>query len=80
MASDGGVFAFGRAGFHGSMGGQPLTRPIVGMASSASGAGYWLNASDGGVFSFGDAPFEGSAGGLTLVAAMVAMASGPSPH
>jgi hypothetical protein len=30
VASDGGVFDFG-APFYGSMGGKPLTRPIVGM-------------------------------------------------
>jgi lipoprotein-anchoring transpeptidase ErfK/SrfK len=30
------------------------------MASSPSGAGYWLVAADGGIFAFGDAPFLGS--------------------
>ncbi len=55
-ALDGGVFAFGDAGFYGSMGGQPLNKPIVGMASTPDGRGYWLVASDGGVFAFGDAP------------------------
>ena len=33
-ASDGGVFAFGDARFHGSTGGMALNRPIVGMAAS----------------------------------------------
>jgi hypothetical protein len=60
VASDGGVFSFGDAGFFGSTGGVRLVRPIVGMASTPDGAGYWLVASDGGVFSFGDAPFDGS--------------------
>ena len=32
VASDGGLFAF-NAAFHGSMGGQPLNKPIVGMAA-----------------------------------------------
>ena len=41
--------------FHGSMGGQPLNKPIVGMAATPTGRGYWFVASDGGVFSFGDA-------------------------
>ena len=49
-AADGGVFAFGAADYHGSMGGQRLNRPIVAMASTPSGRGYWLVASDGGVF------------------------------
>src|SRR5581483_11011045 len=38
---DGGVFAFGDAGFFGSMGGKRLNQPIVGMAPSPSGHGYW---------------------------------------
>ena len=40
-------------------------RPIVGMASTPSGDGYWLVASDGGIFTFGDAHFYGSTGGRT---------------
>ena len=36
--------------------------PVVGMAATPSGHGYWLVASDGGIFSFGDAPFYGSTG------------------
>ena len=30
MASDGGIFSYGDAGFYGSMGGKPLNAPIVG--------------------------------------------------
>jgi len=37
--------------------------PIVGMARSASGNGYWLGANDGGIFTYGDAVFYGSAAG-----------------
>jgi hypothetical protein len=50
--------------FDGSMGGTHLNLPIVGMASTPDGNGYWLVASNGGIFSFGDAVFDGSAGGL----------------
>jgi hypothetical protein len=32
VGCDGGVFAFGDAGFHGSMGGQPLNKPVSGIA------------------------------------------------
>jgi hypothetical protein len=33
VASDGGLFAFGDAGFYGSMGGKALASPVVGIAS-----------------------------------------------
>jgi hypothetical protein len=59
VASDGGIFAFGDAAFHGSTGGDALASPVIGM--TATGSGYWLAASDGGVFSFG-VPFKGSVG------------------
>ena len=62
VASDGGIFAFGDAGFYGSMGGHPLNQPIVGMAATPDGKGYWLVAADGGIFAFGDAAFYGSTG------------------
>jgi len=75
VASDGGVFSFGDAAFHGSMGGTHLNKPIVGMASTPDGKGYWLVASDGGVFSFGDAAFHGSMGGTHLNKPIVGAAS-----
>jgi hypothetical protein len=34
VASDGGIFNYGNAGFAGSMGGTPLNQPVVGMASA----------------------------------------------
>ncbi|MDQ3947406.1 MAG: hypothetical protein M3357_20055, partial [Actinomycetota bacterium] len=70
VASDGGLFSFGDAGFFGSTGAVKLNKPIVGMAPTASGRGYWLVASDGGLFSFGDAGFFGSGqpSGKTIVA------------
>ena len=71
VASDGGVFSYGSASFHGSTGGMHLNAPIVGMAATASSNGYWLVASDGGVFSFGDAHFFGSMGGRHLNAPIV---------
>ena len=52
VASDGGIFAFGNASFHGSMGGAHLNQPIVGMAAASDGGGYWMVASDGGIFAF----------------------------
>jgi peptidoglycan/xylan/chitin deacetylase (PgdA/CDA1 family) len=76
-ASDGGTFSFGTAAFHGSMGGQPLNAPIVGMAATSDGNGYWEDASDGGIFSFGTAAFHGSMGGQPLNAPIVGMAATP---
>lgn len=64
VGSDGGVFAYGDASFHGSMGGQPLGAPIVGITATPSGRGYWLIGQDGGVFAFGDAPFAGAPVGI----------------
>jgi len=77
VGTDGGVFAYGAAGFHGSAGGLRLDAPVVGMAGTPDSAGYWLVASDGGVFAYGDASFHGSAGGLRLDAPVVGMAATP---
>ena len=72
LGEDGGVFSFD-VPFYGSMGGQRLNRPVVGMEATASRQGYWLVAGDGGIFSFGDAPFHGSTGNLRLNQPVVAM-------
>ncbi|MDQ1397586.1 MAG: hypothetical protein QOG64_2845 [Acidimicrobiaceae bacterium] len=76
-ARDGGVFAFGHAGYFGSMGSAHLNAPIVSMAATPEGAGYWLVSSDGGVFAFGDAGYFGSVGGRHLNAPVVAVAPTP---
>ena len=55
---------------------MPLNKPMVGMAATSSGKGYWLVASDGGIFNYGDAPFAGSAGAMHLNAPVVGMAGG----
>ena len=75
VASDGGVFCFGDAGFHGSTGAINLNRPIVGIASTPTGKGYWIVASDGGIFCFGDAEFRGSTGAIHLNRPIVGMAA-----
>jgi hypothetical protein len=74
-ASDGGVFAFGDAGFYGSMGGVSLTKPVVGVAATPDGRGYWEVASDGGLFAFGNAGFYGSTGGVPLTKPVIGAAA-----
>jgi hypothetical protein len=75
-AADGGIFAFGDAGFHGSAGlqsvrhrlvGTRLAAPIVGIAATSDGQGYWLAGADGGVFAFGDASYRGRATASRIV-------------
>jgi hypothetical protein len=75
VASDGGMFSFGASSFCGSMGGQKLNQPIVGMARANDTGGYWLVARDGGIFAFGGARFYGSMGGVPLAAPVVGMAA-----
>ena len=63
-------------------GGTPIVvertaAPIVGIARTASGLGYWTVAADGTLHPFGDAPYFGSATGAPLVRPVVGMASTP---
>ena len=39
---------------------DPAARPIVGIAETSTGKGYWLVGADGGVFTYGDAGYFGS--------------------
>ncbi len=54
---------------------QHLNQPVVGLASTPDGGGYWEVASDGGIFSFGDAAFYGSMGGTHLNRPIVGIAA-----
>ena len=75
VASDGGIFSFGNAKFSGSLGGQAISSPIVGLASMPYTAGaYWMVSADGQVYSFGGATNYGSALGVAS-APIVAMAT-----
>jgi hypothetical protein len=58
-----------------------LNAPIVGLAPTPDGGGYWLVAADGGVFTFGDAGFDGSGAGTTTGgAAAVGLAGRPGGY
>ncbi len=69
-AHDDMVWAFGSASFRGSTQGQALARPVVAMARTPHGEGYWLVAEDGGVFSF-NAKYHGGLAGFPLRAPIV---------
>ena len=58
----GGSRAFGDVQSAGDLAGQQLGGPIVSLAATPAGRGYWMVGADGGVFAFGDAPFLGRAG------------------
>ena len=77
VSADGGVFAYGDAGYYGSTGNLHLNQPVVAMAATPDGKGYWLVASDGGVFAYGDAGYYGSTGNLHLNQPVVTMAATP---
>ena len=77
VATDGGIFNYGNAGFYGSTGNLTLNKPIVGIAVSPTRGGYWLVASDGGIFAFGVSQFYGSTGNIRLNKPIVGMAATP---
>ncbi len=76
--ANGGVFGFGDATFHGSLGGSRPSSPIVDIVATRSGGGYWLVGADGAIFSYGDASFTGSIAGQTVNEPIVGMAPTPS--
>jgi lipoprotein-anchoring transpeptidase ErfK/SrfK len=76
-AHDSEVYAFGSATWRGSTSGIALVRPVVAMATTADGKGYWMVAADGGIFSF-NAPFFGALAGWPLARPVVGMTATPS--
>ncbi len=61
------------AQYHGSPAGH-VSAPIVAIASTPSGNGYWLAGADGSVYAYGGAPFRGSMWGHPLTQPIVGMA------
>ncbi|HXY45100.1 MAG TPA: hypothetical protein VEH29_13010 [Acidimicrobiales bacterium] len=77
----GGVYNFGGAGWYGEETSQHLSAPIVGMAVTPDGRGYWLVGANGAVFNLGDAGWYGSLASDVLgdwqqIIAIVATADG----
>jgi len=64
LGSDGGIFSYGSAPFHGSVPGTGATAQAILMAVTPSQQGYWVLGSNGQVFAFGDARNLGSALGV----------------
>lgn len=63
VQEDGGVFAYGKAPFLGSVPGLGVALHglgrIIDAQATTSGAGYWLMGADGAIYSFGDAQYHG---------------------
>ena len=72
------VGTFDRVAYYGSPAANRLNSPVVGMAPTRAGKGYWLVGADGGVFSYGDAGFYGSQAGKGVVTPFVGIARTPS--
>ena len=70
----GAVSAFGHVQDLGAPNGNGLSAPIVEMAATADGKGYWLLGADGGVFTFGHAAFYGSEAGRGALTPFVGIA------
>ncbi len=68
------VSSFGAAYNYGPTSPMALNRPVVGLATTTDGNGYWEVGADGGIFTFGTAPFRGSMGGQSLNAPVVGIA------
>jgi hypothetical protein len=58
-------------------GSAAAAQPIVGIATTTSGRGYWMVAADGGLFTFGNARFYGSSAGRLGGQQAVGMATSP---
>jgi cysteine-rich secretory family protein len=55
-----------------------LNAPVVGIAATPSGGGYWRVGADGAVLTAGNAHFYGSMGGQSLARPVAGMASTPT--
>jgi hypothetical protein len=75
VGANGSVYNFGVPGSYGSLGGKRIDHPIVGIAVTPGGKGYWLAGAGGTVYPFGDARSYGSMGSTPLSGPIVGMAA-----
>ena len=75
LTDNGGIMSFGGTQLFGSA--TNLGAPVVGMAPSADGLGYWIVAANGQVAAQGDAPALGSIPWVTADNPIVAVAATP---
>jgi hypothetical protein len=76
--ADPGVLPYGDAASHGAPTHVWVSSPVVGMASTLAGAGYWLAEANGTVLPYGDAKNFGSAAGYRLSAPVVGITVTPT--
>lgn len=69
VRSNGGLFRFGTAAFHGSLPSIHVTvSNVVGIAATPDFGGYWIVTRTGHVYGFGDAHYHGGANATDIVA------------
>jgi hypothetical protein len=77
------VFGGGGAGSPGSWASRtgapaPADQPVLGIAATPSGAGFWLYDGRGKIVNLGNAPFKGEVSGIRLNHPIVGMSSSPT--
>ncbi len=73
--ADTGVLAYGSAAYHGSPVTSGVSAPIVAMAATPRGTGYWLASANGRVYAYGTAGHFGPGRPLHLAAPVAGIAS-----
>lgn len=76
--ADPGILHYGDAVSYGAPTKTPVSSPVVAMAATHDGKGYWLAGADGSILAYGDAHNYGSAAGYPLYAPIVGMAVTPT--
>ncbi len=78
LGAGGAVSAFGSAQHVGDRSADGVASPAVGIATTPTGAGYWIATRNGAVHRYGDATVAGDAGKMRLGTAVVGIAAMPN--